>query len=43
MVEHVAVLNTAKLSGVFDKESNLANHVLLFIQIHIVDTDSNSP
>ena len=43
MVEHVAVQIQAKLSRVFDKESNLANHILLFIQIHIGDTDSNSP
>ena len=33
----------AKLSGVFDKESNLGNYILLFMQFHIGDTDSNSP
>ena len=32
----------AQLSEVFDKESNPANHILLFMQFHIGDTDSNS-
>ena len=33
----------AKLSGILDNESNLETHILLFIQIYISETDSNSP
>ena len=46
MVEHVAFdskIQAKLISGVLDKESNLVNHILLFIQIHIGDRDSNSP
>ena len=44
MVEHVAVQNTSEPQwSLRDKESNLANHILLFIQIHMSDIDSNSP
>ena len=44
MVEHFAVLNTSEPQwSPRDKESNLANQILLFIQIHIGNTDSNSP